>query len=432
LSRALDEFELWSGRDSVCVRRIDVVDADTSDQWQARYLPVEHRIQIDATGQAHESLTHELCHALDFHEGLVDAHRAAFDPDLLAEFYPGLTRRQRRHETFAWLCQKGPEPADLLLRLSSECGDNVYQPIARRLVQELVWQDVERLPWDQPDLEIQAGEASPGWTQSDMPRNLDWHAAGTWLDYFLAVVNVDVARSLPRLIVRGRADDRWSWTSVDLGEPLATGWTDDLRFVTGSHGPVLVRISDGASWEIDPTLPSISPGPSLWATGEALTGLVAVREDTALTIPDGTISALRVLAQTGSTDLPLPDGATLGGVHFGSRGVVFGDDRFWLWTDAEALIEVDIDALSVTQRAQLPPLLSSQACARLADGTWLVQVEVDELGQGVLVAWDPDQDAWRSPVDPCSAVESGQLYPGAAHPWISSAAGIQALSLPPR
>ncbi|MDP2309575.1 MAG: hypothetical protein Q8P18_26375 [Pseudomonadota bacterium] len=154
---AVDTFEAWTAREGVCVASVEVVDeVEGPAAFDAEGLnavgvfqPRARRIEIGtAWFPLAETVTHELCHALDWQEDLSPARPDLFTgEDLDAEgAYP--TDESKRAESFALACEVGGVDVSVELAFEEQCGlgpvDELIDPTTRFLAEE-VFQAASRL-----------------------------------------------------------------------------------------------------------------------------------------------------------------------------------------------------------------------------------------------------------------------------------------------
>lgn len=420
LQRALDEFSAWTGRDSVCVDRIDIVDPDTSDEWHARYYVLDHRIDLDATGNTHEALTHELCHALDFNEGLVADNTDLFDPTLVAESYPRASRRTRKHEVFAYLCDLGPEPAALLHRLEAECGEEGFELAARRLVQDLVWSEAPRIPWDEPDLELLVGDEVPWRPGVDGLNRLRVYVSSTWFDVIIAVAADDRPRAELRLMLGQIGGTEWRVAPIDLSpEDVNLG----LDILPSDTGPVLVQRWTGKTWALDLDAVQAVPGPPLPDAAEL--SEYSEFSDRLLALVGGDALAWRssdeaLVRISAAGDVELVDD---GGQRLVPYDTVVSGQHVAIWSDDGRLVDLDMGTGALERVTTLPAGLAALQHVYLSDGRWLLTVQASDTGlpdstASTVALYDPDQDRWHAAVDLCPELAISHLQAGLEHPWI--------------
>ncbi|MDP2314341.1 MAG: hypothetical protein Q8P41_15675 [Pseudomonadota bacterium] len=150
VSDAVDLFAAWTARDGVCLDTVEVVDTIELpevldvDGWQT--LGVFHggrrRVEIAAAYfPLAETVTHELCHALDYMEDLAEARPDIFTGEDLEvpEAYP--TDELKRAEAFAQACEVGGVDVSIELAYESVCWvepfGQLLDPTARFLAEEV-------------------------------------------------------------------------------------------------------------------------------------------------------------------------------------------------------------------------------------------------------------------------------------------------------
>lgn len=130
IDAALSDFAAWTGRDGVCVPRIEVqedVDVERDPYhnavgvYQGEHSPI--LIEAGRGAATHDIVVHELCHALDYHEGLGDTWpEDAFPADSVETNLSYPTVDSRVHEAFARSCSIGPSDLGITAALDEQCG----------------------------------------------------------------------------------------------------------------------------------------------------------------------------------------------------------------------------------------------------------------------------------------------------------------------
>lgn len=123
IASVVAEFAAWTGRDGVCVPRIDVVEVVADDADVAgRFVAPGEPIEIAASnGSVARVVRHELCHALDAVEGLADPLAGTLDADAVDPVRYA-DDELRRAEAFALVCEAGPAEVDFAAALEARCG----------------------------------------------------------------------------------------------------------------------------------------------------------------------------------------------------------------------------------------------------------------------------------------------------------------------
>ena len=158
---ALQDFAAWSGREEICVSRIEVREEITTRRGVevgGRYNRATGGVLISAQpGGKRRRVFHELCHALETSEGLMAEHGHLFDPTGIDdELYP--TEADRTEEAFALFCEEGPTlyPSVVLDEAceTDEAGEE------QRFVMEVLWPGSSRPAIGEP-IEVVFGEPVP-------------------------------------------------------------------------------------------------------------------------------------------------------------------------------------------------------------------------------------------------------------------------------
>lgn len=142
-AQGLAEFVGWTARDAICVRDIAFTDViDPSDSYDARVDPIG---AYDRRGRVllepgHDVFTrfavrHELCHALDRGEGIVEAHPGVFSGGRDEADYP---ESLREAEAFADACEAGPS-LELEAAIAAACGGAYERSDAEAVLDDVVF-----------------------------------------------------------------------------------------------------------------------------------------------------------------------------------------------------------------------------------------------------------------------------------------------------
>lgn len=129
VQQALADFAGWTGRDTVCVNRVEIVEAIEPGgdlESLGRYRSSRRLIQL-AHPQDHlyDTLIHELCHAIDHRERITRRHRGEFPYDPAAHDYEARSERSRQREGMALTCEAGPEALAIAATVAPRCAPNV-------------------------------------------------------------------------------------------------------------------------------------------------------------------------------------------------------------------------------------------------------------------------------------------------------------------
>ena len=156
---AITTFAAETGRDGVCVPTVSVRDDVTYGdvEVQGQYRGPHASILVDSTASGtNETVTHELCHAIDELEGLVDANPDLFPGDEVEEeLYD--TNALRQAEDFARACEGGARRFELTASLDDACGEATLDP-GERFVQEHVYTGADRLSIDDAGVALHVEE----------------------------------------------------------------------------------------------------------------------------------------------------------------------------------------------------------------------------------------------------------------------------------
>ncbi len=138
----LDRFIDWTGRESTCVGRVDVVPDLVG--LNGRYVPSSGVIVIDQAAPS-RTTTHEFCHALDHEEGWPSEGAAEllepFGRDLPPLLYE--SDEEKLNEVFARFCEDGPQGLALQEQLHQACGFEGPSEAAR-FVWDIAFPDDDR------------------------------------------------------------------------------------------------------------------------------------------------------------------------------------------------------------------------------------------------------------------------------------------------
>lgn len=150
----LEDFSRWIGPDRVELREIRFVDGPL-DVGRGTYPRAGRRVVLtkDLIGAAlRNTLRHELCHAVDYQEGLLASREPLFDAlvDRLTargeslHVNPRASQRLLRSELLARICVTGPAGTRLLQSSCPGEPDELDEAAAR--VEDWVWRGVDPLP----------------------------------------------------------------------------------------------------------------------------------------------------------------------------------------------------------------------------------------------------------------------------------------------
>jgi hypothetical protein len=151
----LDQFIAWTGRDTTCVERVELV-PELVGVVAGQYDSVARRIELEDV-PAPVTTVHEFCHALDHEEASEGKWASEYGAELLQpytvgldeELYPGEV--DRTHEAFARFCAQGPALTALLEELNRACG--IEGPLeASRFVRDIAFPDTDvSVEWSELD-----------------------------------------------------------------------------------------------------------------------------------------------------------------------------------------------------------------------------------------------------------------------------------------
>ena len=154
LAHAVADFAEWTGRDSICVAEIEVLDALEEGELEklGSYHAPTRRVEVlGGHGDLYTTTIHELCHAVDKEDGWVRRHRGHFDYDPNAPDYEPRSVRSREREAFAVACEGGPLNLEVVERVVEACHpdlDLVTEPLLREEVfAGSSPPTLERAPW---------------------------------------------------------------------------------------------------------------------------------------------------------------------------------------------------------------------------------------------------------------------------------------------
>lgn len=414
IQQALDDFAAWTDRDGVCVPSVQVVD-DRGHWWAGYYLRPGAPIRVGPYPTRSYDLTlHELCHAIDEVEGIVDQHPRHFHEGLVDDgryWTPAL----RRAEGFAQLCDDGPVDAAMRRRLVEECGVGMALLPQRELLQDQVFLGVPRLPWDAP---AWRGERRPPGSLADL--DADW----TTLSERLAVPGQELVLARPAAPGRERPDGILLLAldpETGAGAPVARLDPGELSLdalagagfslLPGDAG--LLALSDAPGrpgWRLDPAtgaslrLPwSAPPRTTRWALAE-LGGRLLVQEAAdrwALALLDPKSGEAEAIAW--DRDLLV-------------ERVTVDPEGAWLWAWEEGLLRLSADG-TLSVAAALPAGVDARDALPLADGRWAVQVaalDAADQARAAVVLADPlaadPADRWATPAELCAQVHDPGVW----------------------
>ena len=412
IEAAISDFAAWSGRDGVCVPGIKVVD-DRDHWWAGYYVDPGVPIRVGPHPYLTYDITlHELCHAVDELEVLVEDHPRLFHEGLVEdEDYNGA--RLRRAEGFARLCDDGPADPGLATRLQAECGMEMSLLPQRRFIQSQVYPQAETLPWAEPDWSGAPGlgrvqeELAPAWTPLSARLRLpgeDLLVARWWSP------GRPDGPGIPQLLRlepgSGGPAARYPLEPGGLSARVLAA--EGFSLFPGDDGVYLsARVPGRPTWRVDletgdqVRLPrSLDLTERSWPVA-VVAGQLLVQEST----HEGWGLRLQDL-ETGESlplSLPLADW----GRYVLVERAALQEGELWLWIWRQGLARLDLAAGTLALEAPLPPGIEVTDQLPLADGRWALEVtEYGPEGEAwaAVVLLDPMSGTWSTPADLCTQV----------------------------
>lgn len=157
---ALAQFAAWSGEEEVCVTSMTVVPAEEAEGFEGLYDPNTAEILLaEQALDPWEATFHELCHAVDFVQGLSLANPDLFPQYMVTQIEEYPTGRARTREAFARICEQGARDVGRWRVWEEDCGiDYTDDDLdAMELVQDSIFPNAERIPWDDPGFGLEVG-----------------------------------------------------------------------------------------------------------------------------------------------------------------------------------------------------------------------------------------------------------------------------------
>ncbi len=341
VEEAIRTFAGWTGRDGVCVPGIALVDEvdEEGDRglYQTPILPI--RVQADAEPVG-EVVLHELCHALDFDEGIVADHRVPFAAEA-----GRVTTFDEDAERFAEICAEGPPPVGELAVLEA-CG--IQSPFGALL------RDVVFTGYADDPVTI-AGPVTLREVGSPLLDGEGVVGLGSWEDELLfVVVRADYGHDLVRY-------DPIAGTSARIGVPDAVYGSSRVELVPGAPPSLWV---DGQLYTLDPATDTLVPTP-LPDLGDDVEDIVVAGDRVLYTDADHTALFAASLDDGAPIDLPhapAPAWSWLVGV---AGGRVVGEGRV---ADDTVLFTWDVAADAWATHDLPDRLVGDNGGAALADG----------------------------------------------------------------
>jgi len=224
VSEELERFQTWAGEDRIGLSEIVFIEIDDAGFFRGRSGRVGLSNSLTKFRLA-LTLRHELCHAVDFQEGLVDRDEAGFDElvtwVLATEGHPLRKwvvkgpKRKRRAEAFAYLCQQAPLGTAMLADPCPNDADNYAR--AARWVHSQVWTaDPDLVP-----ATVVAG-AEGRWEAGLTPRSL--------------VAYGSIGQSRAAFLALDKDNDNVV-ANVDLKSGAEVAAVDDFDLVAGMEPP---------------------------------------------------------------------------------------------------------------------------------------------------------------------------------------------------
>ncbi len=247
----LSDFDVWSGAGRVHLRRVLLTSLDGTAI--GKFKPSTSSILIDdalTPLDARIVLRHELCHALDSEERLLEAPLEVFDrwsagvvvEDDVAAWEEA---RSARSELLAEACEVGPIGATAL---SFPCvGDHEALSDVAAWVESNVWQGVTPDIAAPPTMHASFEPPIESWwtislSPTEVESALKWAASttdGSPADFVIGAVDLDTGELLPPWpIIDGVPDETFAPHDVPLGamrSEIAIGWVDGPAAILATY-----------------------------------------------------------------------------------------------------------------------------------------------------------------------------------------------------
>lgn len=414
VTEAARDFASWTGREGVCVDRIEIVEdagtdaagRDAAGRYAGRW------IEIEATASSPRSTTfHELCHALDDLEELSWPNRELF---LWAEDWTQaeVSLEYRAQQRFADACE--PEPFDayqIALELERECGETLVSERGRFLSEE-VWSAYpypalpERVPVTLERLPLAA------LTEEGLPSSMVTGGGGG--DLFIIYAEADDTVALLRV-------------EPETGQTLARVALDDdgqayewaLVSGEGEEAPLIVdagQDTETRAWRYDLDADTLTEVPfpevlDYWG----LRGRVDHGRAVVWALPD---EARDEAEPYRFMEVDLSSGAwtSLDIDAFVPHNLVPGGPGLLAarWTEDydQEVVSLDLETGLVEAWSALD--LDSQLLVLPAPEGRLVTASSFQYVVGILQALDPDEGTWTMADDPCGEDRTGTYRHGEA------------------
>lgn len=139
-SKAIANFERWSGWNTVCVPELQVQPELREGRIVGLYQGPLQPILL-ASGSGHNTAIHEMCHAADQQLGWVSQGNPELYPVTHIDPVTYSTRDAQVRESFARTCEAGPDGLALVRAIEATCGVPLEHP-GYALVLDEVFEDV--------------------------------------------------------------------------------------------------------------------------------------------------------------------------------------------------------------------------------------------------------------------------------------------------
>ncbi len=138
-SKAITEFEHWTGWRTVCVPELQVRSELRDGRVVGLYQGPAQPILL-AAGSGNSTAIHEMCHAADQRLGWVSDENPDLFPVTHIDYLNYTSRSSQVHESFARACEAGPDGLGLVRALEPLCGIPLEHP-GYTMVLDLVYED---------------------------------------------------------------------------------------------------------------------------------------------------------------------------------------------------------------------------------------------------------------------------------------------------
>ena len=140
-SKAIADFERWSGWNSVCVPELQVRGELREGRVVGLYQGPHQPILL-AAGSGHSTAIHEMCHAADQQLGWISDNHPDIYPVTHIDPLTYTSRSSQVHESFARACEAGPNGLSLMRALEDRCGIPLEHP-GYTMVLEQVYEGIQ-------------------------------------------------------------------------------------------------------------------------------------------------------------------------------------------------------------------------------------------------------------------------------------------------